>query len=202
MQRYRTVWDIIHETRLEQPLALFTDQQLADWLSEAENDIQVNVLLMVHEDVEPIVYAEKWQYTVGPAGLAAGSYQFTLPDIAADTGEEVWMTRVFGIDSPYEEGTVLTFDGEKLTAKSGDQVKEISPSAATEGTELIFTDESRRLLVPAGWARLYVDWILYQMYKAAREYRDARNHQQEWQEKRDAYCCYVAERWAPARFRG
>ena len=63
---YRTVFDVIHEARLEVPLSLFTNKQLADWLSEAELDIQINVLLMVHEDFTPVVYAER-RYRRPPA---------------------------------------------------------------------------------------------------------------------------------------
>ena len=201
---YRTIFDVIHEARLEAPLSLFTDRQLADWLSEAELDIQINVLLMVHEDFTPIVYAEHWLYTVGEDGLTAGDKYFATPGLDKDDGSEVAELRGFTIAADLAAGDTLEWDGHKLTQTAGGTATTLTVTDLTEATgdELIFTDESQILLVPIGWARLYVDWLLYKMYKAAREYRDAKNHKNEWQEKRDAFCGYVGDRWAPARFRG
>ena len=201
---YRTVFDVIHEARLEAPLSLFTNKQLADWLSEAELDIQINVLLMVHEDFTPVVYAERWLYTVGEDGLAAGNYFFAIPGLDPDSGEEVAELRGFTTEADLSEGDTLVWDGHALTQTAGETATELTVNDLTEptGTELIFSDDSRTLLTPLGWARLYVDWLLYKMYKAAREYRDAKNHKNEWQEKRDAFCGYIGDRFAPARFRG
>ena len=200
---YRTIFDVIHEARLEAPLSLFTDRQLAEWLSEAELDIQINVLLMVHEDFTPIVYAEHWLYEVGEAGLTAGNYYFAKPGLDKDDGSEVAELRGFTTAADLTEGDTLEWDGEKLTQTAAGTASTLTVTDLTEATgdELIFTDESRTLLVPIGWARLYVDWLLYKMYKAAREYRDAKNHKNEWQEKRDAFCGYIGDRFAPARFR-
>ena len=201
---YRTIFDVIHEARLEAPLSLFTDRQLADWLGEAELDIQVNVLLMVHEDFRPIVYAERWLYTVGEDGLAAAGYYFSKPGLDPDSGEEVAELRGFTTTVALSEGDTLVWDGRKLTQTAGGTATELTVTDLTEptGTELSFIDDSRTLRTPIGWARLYVDWLLYKMYKAAREYRDAKNHKNEWQEKRDAFCGYIGDRFAPARFRG
>ena len=206
---YRTVFDVIHEARLEAPLSLFTNKQLADWLSEAELDIQINVLLMVHEDFVPIVYQEHWVWEAGEEGLPPDNYDFSLPGIDPNTGEEVtnWYGLSFRDGFPGGEGNRMEYDGngETITAfVNGEKyileiyLIEPDPSAP----KLIFRDDSRTLLTPLGWARLYVDWLLYKIYKAAREYRDAKNHKNEWQEKRDAFCGYVGDRWAPARFRG
>ncbi len=201
---YRTVFDVIHEARLEAPLSLFTNKQLADWLSEAELDIQINVLLMVHEDFTPIVYAERWLHTVDEGGLTAGDYFFAIPGLNPDSGEEVAELRGFTTEADLSEGDTLVWDGRALTQTAGETASTLTVNDLTEptGNELIFSDDSRTLLTPLGWARLYVDWLLYKMYKAAREYRDAKNHKNEWQEKRDAFCGYVGDRWAPARFRG
>lgn len=198
---YRTVFDVIHEVRLEEPLAKFTDRQLAEWLSEAEFDIQINVLLMVHEDFNPVRYRERWLYTAGEDGLASGNYFFLAPAVDPDTGEEVAELRSFTSDA-LSEGDTLLWDGYKLIQTVDGTATELTIGDSDSGTELIFIDDSRVLLVPDGWAGLYVDWVLYKMYKAAREYRDAKNHKTEWQEKRDSFCGYVGDRWAPARFRG
>lgn len=198
---YRTVFDVIHEVRLEEPLAKFTDRQLAKWLSECENDIQLNVLLMVHEDFKPVRYEEGWLYTADEDGLAAGDYFFLKPGVDPDTGEEVAELRSF-TGNALSEGDTLLWDGYKLIQTVDGTETELTIGDSDSGNELIFTDESRVLLVPDGWAGLYVDWVLYKMYKAAREYRDAKNHKTEWQEKRDSFCGYVGDRWAPARFRG
>lgn len=200
---YRTVFEVIHEARLEQPLTdhLVTDQQMAKWLSECENDIQINVLLMVHEDFWPIRYQEKWLYTAGEDGLDAGKHWFGKPGIDPDTGEEVAEIRVF-TNAALSEGDTLVWDGEKLIQTVGGTETELTVLDEDGGEELKFWDESRVLLVPAGWAGLYVDYLLYQMYKDAREYRDARNYHNEYMGKRNDFCGYVGDRWAPARFRG
>lgn len=201
---YRTVFDVIHEARLEAPLSLFTDRQLADWLSEAEHDIQINVLLMTHEDFVPIVYRERWLYKVGAEGLAAGNYFFVKPGLDPNSGEEVDELRGFTLDEDLSEGDELVWNGFNLRQTKAGEKSELAVEELVEGygEELYFADDSRTLLTPLGWARLYVDWLLYKMYKAAREYRDAKNHKNEWQEHRDAFCGYVGDRWAPARFRG
>ena len=204
IQQPPLVFDVIHEARLGVPLSLFTNKQLADWLSEAELDIQINVLLMVHEDFTPVVYAERWLYTVGEDGLAAGNYFFVKPGLDPDSGAEVAELRGFTTVAALAEGDTLVWDGRALTQTVGETATDLTVTDLTEptGNELSFSDDSRTLLTPLGWARLYVDWLLYKMYKAAREYRDAKNHKNEWQEKRDAFCGYVGDRWAPARFRG
>lgn len=218
---YKTVWEVVHEARLTMPNNHFTDGLLSRWLTEAETDIQVNILMMVHEDVIPIVYAERWLYVAGRNGLAAGDYCFSIPAIA-ENGEEISESGYFTLESALDEDDRLIWDGKRLVMHAGesetviplqegppaepeDESEEEPAVEAVEETEekqwqdLLFRDDSRRLLVPEGWAELYVDWLLYKMYKAAREYRDGRNHENNWKKKRDDYCAYVADRWAPAR---
>lgn len=225
---YKTVWEVVHEARLTMPNNHFTDGQLARWLTEAETDIQINILMMVHEDVIPVVYAEKWLYVAGPDGLPAGDYFFSKPAIA-ENGEEISESGYFTLESALAAGDRLIWDGKRLVLHTGggasdiplqegpppapeDEIEEESAEEETDGEteteeegeerqwqELLFRDDSRRLLVPEGWAELYVDWLLYKMYKAAREYRDSRNHENNWKKKRDDFCAYVADRWAPAR---